>query len=234
MATKHTISLTLATALWLCASPGYGDPAQTEPRTPHSAIASEVDDVGADFRAESGTLANVSPLPDGFLPGSTYGFRTSPRTGRRTFHAGVDFLAPRGTPVRVVTGGIVERVTRNSVPRTRFAGYGTAVVIRHPRARVWTFYAHLDSVDVRVGQTLRAGQLVGTVGNSANRRFRGMVCHLHFEVRRARPRGRSPFPAPYRRFNLDPGAWLRSIGVQFGEADGPTAELDAPAWRPFG
>lgn len=231
MVAKYSICLTIVTASWLCACPGYGDAAQTELQAARGQDADRADGAGPLVRSGGVALASVSPLPDGFVPGSTYGDRTSPRTGRRTFHAGIDFLAPRGTPVRVVSGGIVERVTRNANPRTRFAGYGTAVVIRHPGARVWTFYAHLDSVDVREGQTLRAGQLIGTVGNTTNRRFRGMVCHLHFEVRRAGYGGRSPFPARYRRFNLDPGAWLRSMGVRFDEARQDGAGLDRGALR---
>lgn len=167
-------------------------------------------------------LASASPLPEGIVPGSTYGWRTSPRTGRRTFHAGLDFLAPRGTEVFAAADGVVERVTRNTTGRTRFGGYGRAVVIRHPSAGVWTFYAHLDSVEVTVGQQLRAGERIGAVGNSTNHRYH-VPCHLHFEVRHARQGGRSPFPGPYRRFNLDPGAWLRSIGVRYGERDGDAA-----------
>ncbi len=166
---------------------------------------------------EPGAHASASPLPTGFSPGSTYGWRTSPRTGRRTFHAGLDFLAPRGTEVRAAAPGVVERVVlHDRVGRTRFGGYGRAVVVRHPGARVWTFYAHLDSVEVEVGQPVRAGQRLGEVGNSTNHRFGGMPTHLHFEVRRAAPGGRSPFPGPYRRFNLDPAAWLRSVGVGYG------------------
>ena len=234
MAAQHTISLVSATALWLCACPGYGDAARTESHIAHSASAEGADAPAPPEPPEASASGNVSPLPDGFMPGSTYGDRASPRTGRRTFHAGIDFLAPRGTPVRAVTDGIVARVTRDEAPNTRFAGYGTAVVIRHPGAGVWTFYAHLDSVDVRAGQTLRAGQPVGTVGNTTNHRFSGMVCHLHFEVRGARTDGRSPFPAPYREFNVDPGVWLHSVGVHFDEAPGDSAELDRPASRRFG
>lgn len=163
----------------------------------------------------------VSPLPDGFQPGSTYGWRTSPRTGRRTFHAGLDFLAPRGTEVRAAAEGVVERVVQHDrVGRTRFGGYGRAIVIRHPGHDVWTFYAHLDSVDVQVGAELAAGDVIGTVGNSTNHRFRSMPTHLHFEVRHVAHGGRSPFPGPYRRYNLDPAAWLRSVGVRYGQQNG--------------
>lgn len=179
-------------------------------------VAAEITTAVEPEREADGAIRGVSPLPDGFLPGSTYGWRTSPRTGRRTFHAGLDFLAPRGTEVRSAAEGVVERVVRRDrVGRTRFGGYGRAVVIRHPGLNVWTFYAHLDSVAVTVGQELSAGEPIGTVGNSTNRRFRSMPTHLHFEVRHVARGGRSPFPGPYRRYNLDPGAWLRQVGVLY-------------------
>jgi len=171
----------------------------------------------------------ASPLPDGFVPGSSYGWRTSPRTGRRTFHAGLDFLAPRGTDVRAAVGGVVERVTRDHRGRTRFGGYGRAIVIRHARIGVWTFYAHLDAVSVEVGETVAAGQVIGAVGNSTNHRFRGMPTHLHFEVRHAARGDRSPFPGPYRRYNVDPAAWLRALGVRFGDDD---EDVEEPRVQP--
>jgi len=174
----------------------------------------------------------VSPLPDGFQPGSSYGWRTSPRTGRRTFHAGLDFLAPRGTDVRAAVGGVVERVVaRDRRGRTRFGGYGRAIVIRHASVGMWTFYAHLDAVHVEAGDRVTAGQLIGAVGNSTNHRFGGMPTHLHFEVRHAARGDRSPFPGPYRRYNVDPAAWLRALGVRFGDDDADD-EADEPRVQP--
>ena len=209
-------SLAFALAL-LWASPGAADPVDAPESAP--------------VEPEIRSLDAASPLPDGFLPGSSYGWRSSPRTGRRTFHAGLDFLAPRGTEVRAAMGGVVERVTRDNRGRTRFGGYGRAVVLRHPQVGVWTFYAHLDSVAVRAGQTLEAGEVLGTVGNTTNHRYRGMATHLHFEVRRVGRGGRSPFPGPYRRYNLDPRAWLRSIGVDYGEERDESALLFVRAPR---
>ncbi|MCA9604429.1 MAG: M23 family metallopeptidase [Myxococcales bacterium] len=215
MARTRMLSSLLAGAVWMHAGLVAADP---------------TDDVGGhdsheavELQAPSRTPAPgpnavpdaVSPLPVGFAPGSTYGVRVSPRTGRRTFHAGADFLAPRGTPVFAVRGGVVEHVTENTTGRTRFGGYGRAVVVYHPDVERWSFYAHLDSTDVEEGQLVEAGERLGTVGNSSNRRFRDMPTHLHFEVRSAGPGGRSPFPGPYRRHNEDPIEWLQSMGVRF-------------------
>jgi len=201
-----------ATFVLFWARAGAADGADAHVAEAHVAEAPEPDAPSAEERPSA-----VSPLPDGFRPGSSYGWRTSPRTGRRTFHAGLDFLAPRGTDVRAAVGGVVERVTRDRRGRTRFGGYGRAVVIRHPSIGVWTFYAHLEAVHVTAGDEVSAGQLIGAVGNSTNHRFRGMPTHLHFEVRHAARGDRSPFPGPYRRYNVDPAAWLRALGVRFGD-----------------
>lgn len=202
----HAIPLFVTTALLLCADPLHS------PESGSDDIARAVEVAAS---RESMPVVASSPLPAGYAVGSHYGYRTSARTGERTFHAGADFLGPRGTPVYAVRGGIVEAVAREDRPTRRWAGYGNAVVVRHPDLGVWSFYAHLDRVDVMEGQHLEPGQPIGEVGNTNNGRFRHMVPHLHFEVRRARANGDSPFPGSYRRYNLDPEAWLASMGVRF-------------------
>src|SRR5690606_35159802 len=127
-------------------------------------------------------------LPAGHHAGSGFGYRPSLQTGRRTFHAGRDFIAARGTPVYAVRRGVVEAVAQERA-RNTFSGYGNAIVLHHADDARWSFYAHLDEVLVEPGQEVAAGQLIGRVGNTSNRRFRGMGAHLHFEVRRARPDG---------------------------------------------
>lgn len=156
-----------------------------------------------------------SPLPAGNQVGSHYGWRTSARTGERTFHAGTDFLTERGTSVYAVRGGIVETVTRDDRGRRRFRGYGNAVVIHHPDDGRWSLYAHLEGVLVEVGQVVEPGQAIGRVGSTTNGRFPRMVPHLHLEVRRARSDGSSPFPGGYGRHNVDPEDWLEGHGVRF-------------------
>ncbi|MCB9593024.1 MAG: M23 family metallopeptidase [Sandaracinaceae bacterium] len=214
----RAVCVCVMVALWLPGAPALGEPSDQHARDHDAADPVARRAVRTRPNDRPVVPLAVSPLPDGFVPGSTYGVRVSPRTGRRTFHAGADFLAPRGTPVHAVRAGIVERVTRNTLGRTRFGGYGRAVVVYHPDVERWSFYAHLDSVDVTEGQELRAGDPIGAVGNSCNRRFRGMATHLHFEVRGASYGGRSPFPGPYRRHNQDPIEWLESMGVRFVRA----------------
>jgi murein DD-endopeptidase MepM/ murein hydrolase activator NlpD len=86
-------------------------------------------------------------------------------------HNGVDYSAPTGTPVRVVGDGVVTFAGRQN-------GYGNVVQVQHSNGRS-TLYAHLSRIDVRTGQRLEQGRLVGAVGAT------GWATgpHLHFEFR---------------------------------------------------
>jgi murein DD-endopeptidase MepM/ murein hydrolase activator NlpD len=171
----------------------------------------------------------ASPLPAEFAPGSGYGYRASPRTGRRTFHAGADFNAPGGTPVYAVRAGIVEHVPSNR-GRVFFNGYGNAVVVYHPDLDQWSFYAHLRETFVQPGDVVTPGQRIGSVGNTTNGRFPRMGAHLHFEVRRRAPNGQAPFPGSYRSFNVDPERWLTEQGIRWADplALDPAMPAEAP------
>jgi murein DD-endopeptidase MepM/ murein hydrolase activator NlpD len=98
------------------------------------------------------------------------GDRFGPR-GKR-FHAGIDFPAPRGTPVFAAGPGRVVWAGR------RPGGWGLLVTVAHSSG-VRSMYAHLSRVDVRVGGRVDAGSRVGLVGATGN----GSGPHLHFEVR---------------------------------------------------
>jgi murein DD-endopeptidase MepM/ murein hydrolase activator NlpD len=205
----------VATVIMLCADPVSGG---TTPREEAADLAQDVAETVGHVDAVDPVPASViasTPLPQGFGPGSGFGYRTSPRTGLRTFHAGVDFMALRGTPVFAVRDGVVETVARERGRGQHFSGYGNAVVVYHPDLDQWSFYAHLSEVNVEPGQRVEAGTNVGRVGNTTNGRFRGMPSHLHFEVRSRPVDGGSPFPGAYRRHNLDPEQWLAEIGVRF-------------------
>lgn len=93
-----------------------------------------------------------------------------PRRGRH--HDGIDFGAPKGTPIISASGGEVAYVGR-------YGAYGRTVVVSSPPYRI--VYGHLQRYKVQVGQKLRRGQTVlGTMGNSG----RSTGYHLHFEVRK--------------------------------------------------
>lgn len=102
---------------------------------------------------------------------SGYGMRFHPVLGTRRPHLGVDYAAPKGTPVRTVGDGVVEFA---GVQR----GYGNVIFVRHRNQQV-TVYAHLSRIGVRTGQRVDQGQFIGNVGST------GMSTgpHLHFEFR---------------------------------------------------
>src|SRR5262245_6654835 len=88
------------------------------------------------------------------------------------FPAGIDLLAPAGTPVRAAAPGRVAYAGRID------GGWGKLVVVAHER-RVRTMYAHLSTVAVEVGERVATGSRVGAVGSTGN----ATGPHLHFEVR---------------------------------------------------
>lgn len=111
------------------------------------------------------------PLPTKVLT-SPFGYRTSPISGQWKLHAGIDLAAPVGTPVTACKGGTVKTAEQMN------AVYGNYVVIDHGGGKTST-YAHLKSIDVRVGTNVGGGQKIGEVGMT------GMTTgpHLHFEIR---------------------------------------------------
>ncbi len=102
---------------------------------------------------------------------SRFGWRNISVAGNR-FHAGIDIAAPSGTPVRAARGGVVSRAGW-------VGAYGFLVVLDHGGG--WeTRYAHLSRIDVRVGERVAQGTVVGLVGSTGA----STGPHLHFEVRR--------------------------------------------------
>jgi murein DD-endopeptidase MepM/ murein hydrolase activator NlpD len=100
-----------------------------------------------------------------------FGYRTDPYTKQKGMHYGIDFAGPVGTPVYGTGDGVVVEAGY------AFNGYGNQVVIDHGfgyKSR----YAHLHKVSVKEGQSVKRGELVGTLGNSG----RSTGPHLHYEV----------------------------------------------------
>lgn len=93
------------------------------------------------------------------------------------FHTGIDIAVPLGTPVRAAQNGVVVLATTNvanGVP----VGFGTYIVISHGGG-LYTLYGHLSQLDVRVGQRVGTGDVIGLAGSTGN----STGPHLHFEVR---------------------------------------------------
>lgn len=102
---------------------------------------------------------------------SGFGYRKHPVFKILKMHTGIDFGAPTGTAVYATGNGKVIRV------EFKKDGYGRNIVIDHGY-EYQTLYAHLSSVDVKVGQEIKRGQIIGRVGNTGT----STAPHLHYEV----------------------------------------------------
>lgn len=110
------------------------------------------------------------PLPKKSLEDVVSGYGDT-RAGGKRLHEGIDIPAERGTPVVAVADGEVVRVAHK--------GGGGKQVWLQVGSRQY-FYAHLDSWEVREGQRVRRGDVIGTVGNTGNASH--TMPHLHFGV----------------------------------------------------
>jgi murein DD-endopeptidase MepM/ murein hydrolase activator NlpD len=115
-------------------------------------------------------LPSVLPVGGGIYT-SNFGWRLDPFTGRNSFHDGVDFMAPPGTPIVAAAAGVV-------VAAERHPQYGNMIEIDHGNGLL-TRYAHCSRLLVRVGAVVMKGATIGEVGSSG----RATGPHLHFEVR---------------------------------------------------
>ncbi|MGA9588657.1 MAG: M23 family metallopeptidase, partial [Salegentibacter sp.] len=102
---------------------------------------------------------------------SGYGWRTDPFTKVKKFHYGMDFSAPRGTPVYATGDGTVIRADNRST------GYGNHIRIDHGYGYT-TLYGHLYKYNVKRGQKVHRGDVIGFVGSTG----RSQGTHLHYEV----------------------------------------------------
>lgn len=102
---------------------------------------------------------------------SGFGYRTDPFTKARKFHWGMDFTARRGTPVYASGDGVVGRADNTAT------GYGKHIRIDHGYGYE-SLYAHLYDYNVRRGQRVKRGDLIGFVGSSG----RSEAPHLHYEI----------------------------------------------------
>lgn len=99
---------------------------------------------------------------------SRYGSRSSLR---KSTHTGLDIAATTGTPIKVVSDGVVESASYNG-------SYGNLVKISHGNG-VETWYAHTSKMYVKKGDTVKAGDVIAAVGSTGN----STGPHLHFEIR---------------------------------------------------
>ncbi len=169
--------------------PAQGGPASTDS---HSAtigtpdllaaldrLSRKLDDRSSQLQVLEGVLMNRSlqaevrpegrPIVQGWLS-SRYGMRTDPFSGKRAFHAGIDFAGKEGSAVVATAAGVVTWAGNRS-------GYGKLVEINHGGGYA-TRYAHSRTILVKVGETVKKGQIVGEMGSTG----RSTGPHVHFEV----------------------------------------------------
>lgn len=103
---------------------------------------------------------------------SGYGMRIHPVHKVRKMHHGIDFTAPKGTPIQATGNGVVRKV------ETRRTGYGKSIVIDHGYGFT-TLYGHLSKTTVKVGQRVTKGEQIGFVGSTGT----STAPHCHYEVR---------------------------------------------------
>jgi murein DD-endopeptidase MepM/ murein hydrolase activator NlpD len=101
---------------------------------------------------------------------SHLGWRKNPFGRGYEFHSGIDIEAPQGSKVLATADGVV-------VLAGWYGDYGKTVIIRHPSGYL-TLYGHLSKINVKEGQRVKAGDVVGRVGSTG----RSTGPHLHYEV----------------------------------------------------
>lgn len=119
------------------------------------------------------SLLSGYPLPQPTTMQMGYGWQLNPVLGRVVFHSGLDLTATVGTPVLSVGAGKIAFAGERE-------GYGKLVVVNHSSGKQ-TRYAHLDQIEVKVGQSVNLGDILGTVGTTGQPDSHEP--HLHFEIR---------------------------------------------------
>jgi len=137
-----------------------------------------LDEIVALAKAKETMLASIpaiQPVSNEHLSrmASGYGWRNDPFTKARKFHKGMDFTAPKGTPIYASGDGVVIRADGRAV------GYGKHVRIDHGFGYI-TLYGHMTKYVVRRRQKVKRGDLIGYVGSTG----RSKAPHLHYEVRK--------------------------------------------------
>ena len=101
---------------------------------------------------------------------SGYGWRIDPVYHTRRFHEGMDFTAPIGTDIFATGNGTIQSAGWQQ-------GYGNCVQVNHGYGYL-TLYGHMSAIKVRVGQSVKRGDVIGLVGSTG----KSTGPHLHYEV----------------------------------------------------
>lgn len=145
------------------------------------------------------SIPAIQPIPNEDLTQTAggFGWRIHPIHKIQKFHAGMDFTAKLGTPIHTTGDGKVVYAEYGT------NGYGMHVVIDHG-FDYQTLYAHLSRIEVRVGQRVKRGDVIGLVGNTGL----SVGPHLHYEVHKG---GQPVDPANYYFNDLSPEEYARLV-----------------------
>lgn len=134
----------------------------------------EVIDLAKNKETMWASIPAIQPVADKDVTrfASGFGYRIHPIYKTRKMHTGVDLTAPVGTKVYATGDGVVIKAGYSR------GGYGKRVFIDHGFGYK-TIYAHLSEIDVKDGQKIKRGDVIGAVGNTG----RSTAPHLHYEVR---------------------------------------------------
>ena len=114
-------------------------------------------------------IPSIRPVEGGYL-NSTFGYRNDPIDHVRRFHQGQDITVKSGTPVLSPADGVVKRAYYSG-------GFGNHIKLEHGSGYT-TLFAHLSKINVKHGQIVKRGEIIGYTGNTG----RSTAPHLHYEI----------------------------------------------------
>ncbi|MBR1810023.1 MAG: M23 family metallopeptidase [Clostridia bacterium] len=110
-----------------------------------------------------------------------YGTHGSTRSNGTRYHSGIDIGSKVGDPCYAAADGVVIMCKTTDDATSTIGGRGRYIVIYHSNGNFSSLYEHLNSVSVSNGQTVKAGQRIGTTGNSGwQAKNQHYAAHLHF------------------------------------------------------
>lgn len=123
----------------------------------------------------------IRPMPKMARITSEYGWRTI--RGKKSFHGGIDYSdGINGSAIYASASGVVTTtyfkcINKGYIGNRCGGGYGNHIIIEHSNSTS-TLYGHLSKINVKNGQRVKQGQVIGGMGNSGN----SIGNHLHFEI----------------------------------------------------
>ena len=160
----------------------------------------ELIEIGKNQKERAKCIPAIQPISNKDLKrtASGYGMRIDPIYRVPRFHSGMDFSAKIGTDIYATGDG---KVTMAGWKQ----GYGNCVMIKHGYGYE-TLYGHMNKFKVRVGQNVKRGEVIGTVGNTG----KSTGPHLHYEVI---VKGKYDNPSKYYFMDLTPEEYDKMIQI---------------------